>query len=327
MNGALVISLDFEGAWGVRPIAPGAPILDNLRGEREGIRRTLELFRRHDVAATWATVGFLFARSREDLAKFSPARRPRYANRRLFPYDETVGHGPKDDPFHFAPDVIEQIQATPRQDVETHTFSHYYCLEHGQDFADFDADIEAATVMAKRDGVTLKSIVFPRNQRNPAYDEVLLRHGIRCYRGNQRNWIWKARRHGEHGYLARAGMLVDTYVEAFGSLTIPWHQLRQSSGLVDVPASAFVGAYQQKRAALEPLRRARVLRMLRHAARKGEIAHLWWHPYNFGRHTEANLAFLTAILEEHVRLRHRHGMESLTMAEVAQRVSEERAAA
>jgi len=65
--GALVISLDFELHWGMRDkCAPDGPYRENLLGARKAIPWILDLFEEFDVAATWATVGFLFAKPRSE---------------------------------------------------------------------------------------------------------------------------------------------------------------------------------------------------------------------------------------------------------------------
>ena len=72
--GALVISLDFELHWGVRDKRPAdGPYRENLLGAREAIPRMLDLFEEFGVAATWATVGFLFAKNRREREEFSPS--------------------------------------------------------------------------------------------------------------------------------------------------------------------------------------------------------------------------------------------------------------
>src|SRR5579859_4252999 len=68
--GAFVISLDFELHWGVRDHEPlDGPYRPNLLGARNAIPRLLEMFERYGISATWAIVGFLFARSREERRK------------------------------------------------------------------------------------------------------------------------------------------------------------------------------------------------------------------------------------------------------------------
>ncbi len=134
----------------------------------------LDLFEEFGIAATWATVGFLFAASCQELESFYPAVRPEYENPVLSPYQEPLGDGEEDDPFHFAPSLIEVICKRPRQEIGTHTFSHYYCLERGQTRAAFRADLKSAVAVARKYGFLLRSIVFPRNQSNPDYAALLV---------------------------------------------------------------------------------------------------------------------------------------------------------
>ena len=51
----------------------------------------------------------------------------------------------------------------------------------------------------------------------------------------------------------------------------------------------------------------------------GGIFHLWWHPHDFGVHLAENLRAVRDILGWFARLRDAYGMESLTMAEAAER--------
>jgi hypothetical protein len=67
----------------------------------------------------------------------------------------------------------------------------------------------------------------------------------------------------------------------------------------------------------EPLKVWRMKRSMTRAARRGEMVHLWWHPHNFGAHTEMNLASLETILKHFVKLKNDFKMESLSMSELA----------
>ena len=319
--GALVISLDFEQHWGMRD---GAPARRNGHAPRADpgpvVAGMLDLFEEFDVAATWATVGFLFARSKRELEHFAPPppARPAYANPALDPYGEPLGEDETADPLHFAPSVIDAIRRRPRQEIASHTFSHFYCLEPGQDRSAFAADLASAVAIANASGVRLRSIVFPRNQRNPAYDDLLVAAGLRCYRGNPGAWMYRAAARRGGRWAARGARLLDAYVDVAGPLTTPWTVVARPGGLCDVPASFFVRPYAPSRRALEPLRRRRIVASLERAARAREIVHLWWHPHNFATHTGENLAFLRGVLEAFAPLRAGEGMRSLTMAEVAQ---------
>jgi peptidoglycan/xylan/chitin deacetylase (PgdA/CDA1 family) len=320
--GALLISLDFELHWGVRDVmAPDGPYRANLLGARRAIPRMLELFTEFDVGVTWATVGFLFARSRAELSRFSPALRPAYRDANLSPYDEPLGEGEDDDPLHYGASLVEQIRRYPRQEVATHTFSHYYCLEPGQTREAFAADLASAVNIAAARGITLRSVVFPRNQYNPEYADVLRQAGIVCYRGNQRGGVYRAVKVAGEKPWIRAARLTDAYLDLSGHGTTPWEAVLQPDGLCNLPASRLLRPWSDRLRALEPLRLARITRALRHAAEAGEIFHLWWHPHNFGVRQEENLAVLRQVLEAFATLRESHGMRSLSMHEAARLVA------
>lgn len=317
-HGALVISLDFELHWGVRDhAAADGPYRRNLVGEWAAIPRMLRCFEEFEVAATWATVGFLFARSRRELESLIPAQRPQYADPRLSPYDEPLGESEADDPLHYAPSLIAAIRATPRQEIGTHTFSHYYCLEAGQDRETFRADLESAIRAAGLVGVELRSIVFPRNQHNPAYDDMLRGAGILSFRGNPRAWMYRGVSQAESRVAMRAARMIDLYVPLAGSHLVRWSDVPRDDGLCNVPASFFLRPYSPRLRALDGVRVRRIARAIEAAARERRIVHLWWHPHNFGAHTDENMAVLRAVVEHFAMCRERYGMRSLTMVEVA----------
>jgi len=72
MVGRLVISLDFELLWGVRDHADRKTYGANVLGAREAIPRMLDLFAESGVRAIWATVGFLFCETKEELLSSLP---------------------------------------------------------------------------------------------------------------------------------------------------------------------------------------------------------------------------------------------------------------
>ena len=104
-KGALVISLDFELYWGVRD----ARSLESYRGNLLAVRRVvpalLNLFQDYDAHATWATVGFLFFETQENLIAGLPSKRPNYTDARLSPYPhiDDIGHDENEDPFTMRP--------------------------------------------------------------------------------------------------------------------------------------------------------------------------------------------------------------------------------
>ena len=325
LPGALVLSLDFELHWGVRDHQPAeGPYRANLLGARAVIPRLLDMFEEFDAAATWATVGFLFARNRDELSRFRPSVLPEYVDRRLSPYEEAVGKDESEDPLHYASSLIDLIGNAPRQEIGTHTYSHYFCGEAGQTKTSFAADIAAAVAIANSRGVRIRSIVFPRNQFNPEYADILISNGITAYRGNPSAWMWRFRDNEEgKKWWRRAGRFADAYVPLGGGELVLWDSILQSNGMCDVRASHVLKPYRPTRGSLPAMHLHRIRRALRSAARSGTICHLWWHPHNFGRFQEQNLRMLRAVLEEFRRCRAQYGMMSLNMHEVDEAVRAE----
>lgn len=320
--GALVISLDFELHWGVRDhVTRDDPRYGHLAAARRAVADMAEQFVSRGIHATWATVGFLFASTRDEVEAYKPAELPTYARTGLDPYVEAIGVDEEHDPQHLAASLVELIRTSPGQELGSHTFSHYYCLEPGQDEGMFRADLAAARAIAQRHGVELTSLVLPRNQWNPAYTQAVLDLEFRCIRGPQGSWGHRAHPPGRYDLLHRAARLADTYVGVAPPPTTAWSDVVLPSGLCNVPASAFLRPYDPARKRLEPLRLARLRSGLRHAARHGDIFHLWWHPHNFAQHGPENFAVLEQILDEYDRLAAAEGMLSLTMGDVAAAVS------
>lgn len=317
---ALVLSLDLELYWGVRDHLELAAYKENLLGVREAVPALLKLFEQYGIHATWATVGFLFCRDKQQLLASVPKALPAYAEPRLSAYASLnkIGHDEAEDPFHYAPSLISLISKTPFQEIGTHTLSHYYCLEPGQDAATFLADLEAAQRLAAECKVDLKSIVFPRNQYSRKYLGVCRELGLSAYRGNESSWIYAGRSWRKERTLRRALRLVDAYVNLTGDHCFT---PSTSDGICNIPSSRFLRPYPAQLRWLEGLRLKRIVDVLNAAVRKRQAYHLWWHPHNFGRHLEENIAFLKKILTEFDGLRRSHGMESLNMSEVAARAA------
>lgn len=315
-TGAFTISIDFELYWGVRDTRSLDAYRDNLEGVQQAIPRMLELFEQHRIHATWAAVGFLFCHDRAEALAAAPRERPGYTNRALCPYRYLEQTHDIAERYHFAPALIDRIAATPHQEIATHTYSHYYCREAGQTAATFSADLAAATRIAATRGLAPRSLVFPRNQWHPDYLAILAEHGIVAYRGNEHGWLYAATGHVGQNAVRRMGRLLDSYLDLSGHHT---YTLESCAGEppFNFPASRFLRPYDRRLAWLDGLRLRRIRRAMRHAARRQEIFHLWWHPHNFGVDTDQNMRFLEQVIDEFERLRHAHGMRSLGMAELA----------
>jgi hypothetical protein len=315
--GTFTISLDFELYWGIRDKADLDACTARLLGARDAVPRLLDMFARSAVHATWATVGFLFFDEKDELLAHLPAPAPRYLERRLFPYDHVLRIGPNEqrDPFHYARSLILRIVQYPGQEVGTHTFSHYYCLEPGQTLEEFRADLDAANAAARRLGIELKSLVFPRNQWCPEYLTACAETGIRALRGCEQAWMYRPTS-GADSVAKRAFRLVDSYVNISGH---HGHKpIREQAGVTNLPSSRFLRTVPCKPARLASVHVHRIRKSMDHAARHGLLFHLWWHPHNFGARTDENLRLLGSVLEHFEVLRKEYGMVSRSMGELIQ---------
>jgi glycosyltransferase involved in cell wall biosynthesis/peptidoglycan/xylan/chitin deacetylase (PgdA/CDA1 family) len=313
-----VISMDFELLWGMRDKRTLASYGDHVLGERQAIPAILALFKQYEVKATWAAVGMTLFERRSDLLRNLPDQRPAYARTPLNPYlalDE-VGEDEKSDPYHFGLSLVRQVLDCEGMELGSHTFSHYYCLEQGQDAAMFRADLGACVDVSSRlTGCAPTSFVFPRNQYNFEYLKVCGELGFKVFRGNEASWMYAESMEEDQSEVMRGARLLDNYLNISGDHGfIPQPYL--DCGLVNCPSSRFLRPFSPRLSLLEGRRVRRIQRAMEAAARKGESFHLWWHPHNFGANLPENLAILEALLRFHVVLRERYGVVAMNMGEL-----------
>jgi peptidoglycan/xylan/chitin deacetylase (PgdA/CDA1 family) len=316
-RGILIVSLDFELYWGVRHLASVGKYQQNLVGARAAVPALLDLFSEYGIHATWAIVGFLFFDRTETLVKCAPKLRPKYQHASLSPYVDLPPKEARETPdsVFFARSLVRAIANTPNQEIGSHTFSHYYCLEQGHDPDSFGEDLLAARAAARSVGCELRSLVFPQNQVQEQFLDACCKTGIVAYRGNADSWFYRACSERAQGYARRLGRLADAYVPLVATCyPFPMAAARLP---INLPASRFLRPYSRALRLFEPLRLRHIIHELTDAAQSGLCYHLWWHPHNFGIDTAANLGFLRKILEHYQFLRSRYGMKSVNMGEAA----------
>ena len=316
MDSKLVISLDMELMWGVRDKASKEQYGARVLGERQAIPAMLDLFERNGIHSSWAVVGMAMCDGVDELLARAPEDRPTYADpsQSSYHYLSEAGSSERQDPYYFAPSMIRLIASCPDQEICTHTFSHYYCLEPGQTTAQFAMDLEAARKQLSDWGLPCRSIVFPRNQYTDEHLAICTSKGIANFRGNERSWFYRSVTNGEQFPLRRLGRIVDTYLPLSGAnLADPVRE----AGITNIPSSRLLRAYNRKLRRLERLRLGRITGAMTKAARAGSVFHLWWHPHNFGADVDENIGFLSRVLDHYGTLRDRYGMRSATMSEAA----------
>ena len=314
MQGQFVISLDFELIWGIFDVVDYESRKQYFRQTRDVIPEILKLFGDYGIHATWATVGMLFNKNWEEWEKNIPEVVPNYRKPKLSAYE--FGKSIKStltEEFCFAPNLVQQIGETQGQELATHTYSHYYCLEEGQTAESFDKDLEKAVAVASAIDVELKSLVFPRNQFAPDYLKICNKRGIKNVRTNPTTWYWKDA--ASDSILDKLGRTGDAYFN-LGKKSYPTEHF---SGVRDQPleqrASRFLRPVEGN-SILRKLKLNRIKSEMEWAAKNQEIYHLWWHPHNFGDQPEESMNDLKIILDHFSRLQSRYDFQSRSMEEL-----------
>jgi hypothetical protein len=316
VSGNFVISLDFELMWGMRDVATRDSYGRNVLGVRRAIPALLEMFDRRAIRATWAVVGLLLCETKDELLARLPSRRPSYSNTTLstYTYLDEVGSDEHSDPYYFGASLGRQIAACPGQEIGTHTFSHYYCLEKGQTLDEFKADLRCAIDQLREWGIACRSIVFPRNQYSDDHLSACRDLGITHFRGNELAWFARPIPYAKETNIRRMCRLIDSYVNIAGQHV--HRTTKNSSNLTNVASSRFLRPYNRQFTPLDGLRMRRITRAMRIAAATDSTFHLWWHPHNFGANLDANMAFLTKIIDCYERLASELGMQSKAMSDI-----------
>lgn len=312
-SSVLIVSLDFELFWGMQDSTKLEDYSDNVLGGRKSVEKLLKLFEKYGIHATWATVGFMFADTKEEVTKYFPAILPTYCNSALSSYRcfEKIGDSEKDAPCFFAPSLIKKISEFPNQEIASHTFSHYYCREKGQTTEQFRADMQSAKAIALDKGYDLKSVVLPRNQCESEYVKVLSELGFTSYRDEENDWIHEKVKIRP---LMRLLRLADVYLPLTGQ---GGYLPKSKNGIVNLTGSRMYKPYFKPLAFIEKVKIRRIKKQMLHAAKNGLVFHLWWHPHNIGIKTDFHLKQLEEIFEYYDFLKRKYGMISLNMQEAS----------
>lgn len=314
--GIFTISLDFELHWGVFDKRERNARMRCYENTRQLIPALLRSFEEHGVHVTWASVGSLFVSNDVQWKLVSPVSQPSYTDKSISAYEYVKANGVQQyEQAHFAPELIAMISKYEGQELATHTFSHYYCLENGQTPEQFGADLKIAQQLADDMGEKMISLVFPRNQFNDQYLSVCWDHGIKVVRSNPVDWYWTGISDKATSFIRQLFRTGDAFFP-LGKKTYPLSAISVVKGRpLMVPASRLLRAYHPRFAFLNRLRLRRILREMTYAAKHNECYHLWWHPENFGDHPQQNMKDLSVILRHFVSLQKRYGMMSWNMAE------------
>ena len=258
----------------------------------------------------------LFAENEEEWQHFSPLHKPSYRNKNYSAYEWKKQFGLNSD-LHFAPDLVKSILETPGQEIGSHTFAHFYTLMRGQSPIQFRMDLQAAQKIAgEKFGIQLKSLVFPRNHINNQYLSICGEEGFDQVRVNPKNWFWQETQHSS--LLKRLSRTADCFVPMGKqtSYSLKEVEKEEESEPWRMAASRLLRPHYGSNSIVNIWRLNRIFHEMTHAAKHGEIYHLWWHPHNFGHHPADSLRELDKILQHYHKLKNQFGMLSLSMKEL-----------
>lgn len=318
MVGSLVISLDFELFWGLAGWTESQ--LNDYRPRIEGAVKALQLiletFTKYNIKCTIGFVSGINYASLSDYLSVAPIEKPSYKKELFSSYGllhTMLKKGRIDSNLLFRPDTIKILKKNPLVELGSHTFSHYYALEEGQTIGQFEADIKTAQEEANKMNVSLKTIIFPRNQIPTSYHDVCAKYGFTHIRGNEESLLYKSETTPSKYDIKRILRLFDCYFNITGHHT---YKAPKRGVLIDVTASRFLRAYNNTLKLFEPLKIKRIMDDIKYAAKHGEIYHLWWHPHNFGINTNENILQLENICNFFSEMRDKYGMNSKFMCEI-----------
>lgn len=319
-NGILLISLDFEMFWGIADISDYREKKTLIENVYKVVPRILELFEKYGIHATWATVGALMCETKKEFFDAIPTPFAPQTERLLLKLGLVNDQSPMScpDTMLFAPQLVEMVSSTIGQEIGTHTFSHFYCDDSSSDPTQFAAELKAAATISNTKGYGFCSAVFPRNQVSEPYTKEIDKSTIKCYRGVERGWIAKLKKKWEP--LGVLFWYIDNYIPLQRTCSYKPSEAIQGEKAINLYNSRFFKPFRPKYKYAETLKIWRYKREMKHAAKNGEIYHIYWHPHNFAENSDINFEQIDKLLSFYTLLRDEYGMKTMNMREVCHEI-------
>jgi hypothetical protein len=245
-----------------------------------------------------------------------------YKNSQLNVYNYVNSY--KDKPFpenlHFGLNLVKKIVSTKNQEIASHSFSHFYSNEEGQNDKDFDKDLKLFNAILKSKlNIETNTYIHPRFQYNKDYDEVLLDNGYKAYRGLRDDKL-KDSKLSE--MIKRKMKYFDRYINLLGHRSYDINNIHEEK-LLNVKESYYLRPYNKKKKLLEFFKLRRVKNEMTYAAKNEKIFHLWWHPHDFGLNIDENISILEKILKHYKYLQYKYDYRSRNMIELLSEINTE----
>ncbi|MFA0477120.1 hypothetical protein AB4527_18585 [Vibrio breoganii] len=304
MNGGyFCMSLDYEMSWGILEQNNLRDYqLSNISNCDFVIEHILDLFDKYAMRSTWGIVGALTLNNESEFLSVSNIANISYDNVGLSPYLHKI----LDEKYYFSHNTLDKIKSYQGQEIASHTFAHFYCKERGQLQKEFEIDLALFEDVI---GFKVDSIIFPRNQVNTSYLMSCKNVGIHCYRGVIDKFSVSSK------YVLKVLNYLDCFINIRSFNTYSIDSIirgKQEYGMLDIKGSRFLRPVFRSKI-LMYLHMRRIKSEMTHAAKNGEIYHLWWHPHNFGSEPEVALSFLEEIILHFKVLQDEYQFQSVSM--------------
>jgi peptidoglycan/xylan/chitin deacetylase (PgdA/CDA1 family) len=302
-KGIFLLSLDTELAWGTRG---NKAYVKDYEKTREVILRLLRLLEKYEIRATWAVVGHLFL---DQCSVKDGMKHPEIEDVPSHWFDIDPCTDLDHDPMWYGSDIIKQIQnCRVPQEIGSHTFSHMVADEcSGRCFV---SELRAARRLAEKEGIELKSLVFPKN--HVAFTSELAKEGFTSFRGSDENWY--ARFSGAWKKIAH---MIDNYFVIPSPSIFP----RKEKRVWNIPGSYFyVHARGWAKWLPVSFRVRKTLAGIDRAVKERRMFHLWFHPFNISSNPDGLLEGLERIFSRIALLRASGQLENWTMQETAEQM-------
>tara|TARA_R110002126_G_scaffold16044_12_gene64736 strand:- start:640 stop:1608 length:969 start_codon:yes stop_codon:yes gene_type:complete len=307
MTGAFVLSLDTEIAWGTFTWGGTEFYRRHFDGYRQNVDRFIKLMDDYAIPSTWAFVGHLMLDGCDGNHPEAPAPDFPWYGRPWYGIDP--GTDCTTDPWWYAPDILEKVRAmnTP-QEIGTHTFSHVFLNDPAVTPEMARAQIKASVDVARDRGLSIESLVFPRD--GVAHLDQFAALGITSFRGAEQTGYTSLARP-----IRRAAGLCD-HVAGGTPPVYPWPTLRTEHGMLNIPGSTFALAYDRyHRFVPTAARIAKFRRGIDAASDRDAIFHLAFHPFHLGS-SEKMFGLFERYFEIAARAREAGRIDILTMRDV-----------
>lgn len=300
-----IMSLDCEGKWGMadglKSYHHEALTTAKITG---AYRQLLGMLARYEISATFAFV-MAFTLSEEERKGFPLLERRDPGDEWLAHYWRDLDAG-RDDGWHVA-EALDLVSEAGGHEIASHGFCHRPLAAIPDGAA--SRELAEAAKAAKLKGITLDTLVFPRN-------EV----------GNLRA-VSAAGYVGYRERLQRRGGRLAALLDEFSTSTLPQPPLGEKDGLVAIPPGHFFNwRFGARRLVRPAVTVSRWRNQLERCAREGGVVHLWLHPHNLitGPKTAE---VLDKVLADVARLRDAGRIKVLTQQDYCRREANRQQAA